>query len=232
MRKAGEVDATIIACFDDTGLDAARSFSAAPVVGIGEAAFHMASHCRQVLRRDHAFPLDSGAGAQPRALRADQPLCPRARRGRRRPRSRNGRSPAARSRGKSPALSRRTMPRRSCSDVPGWRTSRPTSPTSTRLPVLDGVACAVAMCQKHCPHRPTNLQASVVTPPQSRSPQPHKSKSRTPPGTNYGRLVVLDTRRLGRAMVAWRIAHWWRSHLASEPGVQAPRRRDLDGRPC
>ena len=43
MRKAGEVDATIIACFDDTGLEAARSFSAAPVVGIGEAGFHMAS---------------------------------------------------------------------------------------------------------------------------------------------------------------------------------------------
>jgi allantoin racemase len=33
----------IIACFDDTGLEAARSIAAAPVVGIGEAAFHMAS---------------------------------------------------------------------------------------------------------------------------------------------------------------------------------------------
>jgi allantoin racemase len=43
MRKAGAVDATIIACFDDTGLDAARSFSPAPVIGIGEAAFHLAS---------------------------------------------------------------------------------------------------------------------------------------------------------------------------------------------
>lgn len=43
MAKAGKVDATIIACFDDTGLDAARSFSDAPVIGIGEAAFHMAS---------------------------------------------------------------------------------------------------------------------------------------------------------------------------------------------
>lgn len=43
MRKAGQVDATIIACFDDTGLDAARSFSDAPVIGIGEAAFHVAS---------------------------------------------------------------------------------------------------------------------------------------------------------------------------------------------
>jgi allantoin racemase len=42
MARAGEVDATIIACFDDTGLDAARSFSPAPVIGIGEAAFHLA----------------------------------------------------------------------------------------------------------------------------------------------------------------------------------------------
>jgi allantoin racemase len=36
-------DAAIIACFDDTGLDAARCASGAPVIGIGEAAFHMAS---------------------------------------------------------------------------------------------------------------------------------------------------------------------------------------------
>jgi allantoin racemase len=43
MRKFPDVDATIIACFDDTGLDAARSFSPAPVIGIGEAAFHLAS---------------------------------------------------------------------------------------------------------------------------------------------------------------------------------------------
>ena len=43
MQKAGPVDATIIACFDDTGLDAARSLSASPVIGIGEAAFHLAS---------------------------------------------------------------------------------------------------------------------------------------------------------------------------------------------
>ncbi|MDQ0474773.1 aspartate/glutamate racemase family protein [Labrys wisconsinensis] len=43
--RAGErqgVDAHIIACFDDTGLEAARSLAGAPVVAIGEAAFHMA----------------------------------------------------------------------------------------------------------------------------------------------------------------------------------------------
>ena len=33
----------VIACFDDTGLDAARCLTASPVVGIGEAAYNMAS---------------------------------------------------------------------------------------------------------------------------------------------------------------------------------------------
>ena len=32
----------VLACFDDTGLDAARALARAPVVGIGEAAFHVA----------------------------------------------------------------------------------------------------------------------------------------------------------------------------------------------
>jgi len=45
IRQAGRsrVDGHIIACFDDTGLDAARSIAEAPVVGIGEAGFHMAT---------------------------------------------------------------------------------------------------------------------------------------------------------------------------------------------
>jgi allantoin racemase len=43
MSKAPEMDAYVIACFDDTGLDAARCSSPAPVIGIGEAAFHLAS---------------------------------------------------------------------------------------------------------------------------------------------------------------------------------------------
>ena len=36
-------DAHVIACFDDTGLDAARALSPRPVIGIGEAAYHVAS---------------------------------------------------------------------------------------------------------------------------------------------------------------------------------------------
>jgi allantoin racemase len=42
IRKAPDMDAYVVACFDDTGLDAARCVTAAPVIGIGEAAFHMA----------------------------------------------------------------------------------------------------------------------------------------------------------------------------------------------
>lgn len=43
IARARDVDGVVIACFDDTGLDAARCLVAAPVVGIGEAAFHIAS---------------------------------------------------------------------------------------------------------------------------------------------------------------------------------------------
>lgn len=43
IQKHETADACIIACFDDTGLDAARCASTMPVIGIGEAAFHMAS---------------------------------------------------------------------------------------------------------------------------------------------------------------------------------------------
>lgn len=43
MARAGDADAYVIACFDDTGLDAARCATDAPVIGIGEAAFHLAT---------------------------------------------------------------------------------------------------------------------------------------------------------------------------------------------
>jgi allantoin racemase len=41
--EARAVAGHVVACFDDTGLDAARALARAPVVGIGEAAFHLAS---------------------------------------------------------------------------------------------------------------------------------------------------------------------------------------------
>ncbi|PDT44161.1 aspartate/glutamate racemase family protein [Sinorhizobium fredii] len=43
MAKADAADAYVIACFDDTGLDAARCATEMPVIGIGEAAFHLAT---------------------------------------------------------------------------------------------------------------------------------------------------------------------------------------------
>jgi allantoin racemase len=43
IKEHPQVDAIIIACFDDTGLDAARCAVDVPVVGIGESAYHVAS---------------------------------------------------------------------------------------------------------------------------------------------------------------------------------------------
>lgn len=43
IRNTPDFDAVVIACFDDTGLDAARCLTDKPVIGIGEAAYHMAT---------------------------------------------------------------------------------------------------------------------------------------------------------------------------------------------
>jgi len=43
VRENTDADAIVLACFDDTGLDALRCMTDAPVLGVGEAAFHMAS---------------------------------------------------------------------------------------------------------------------------------------------------------------------------------------------
>ncbi len=45
VKKAEEegAKAIIIGCFDDTGLNAARSLASCPVIGIGQAAYHLAS---------------------------------------------------------------------------------------------------------------------------------------------------------------------------------------------
>ena len=43
VREAQDYDAVIIACFDDTGLDALRCLTDKPVVGIGEAGYRMAA---------------------------------------------------------------------------------------------------------------------------------------------------------------------------------------------
>mgnify|MGYP003669273311 CR=1 FL=1 len=45
LPKAAQIsaDAIVIACFDDTGLEAMRAAAHCPVIGIGQAAFHMAA---------------------------------------------------------------------------------------------------------------------------------------------------------------------------------------------
>ena len=43
VKQNPGADGIVIACFDDTGLDAVRTMTDAPVIGIGEAAFHTAT---------------------------------------------------------------------------------------------------------------------------------------------------------------------------------------------
>ncbi len=43
VQKHPDADAIVVACFDDTGVDAVRCLVDVPVIGIGEAAFHAAS---------------------------------------------------------------------------------------------------------------------------------------------------------------------------------------------
>lgn len=43
VRRAEDFDAVVVACFDDTGVDAIRSVVDVPVIGIGEAAYHAAA---------------------------------------------------------------------------------------------------------------------------------------------------------------------------------------------
>ena len=79
IGKAAGADAFVIACFDDTGLDAARCATTAPVVGIGEAAFHMASLiAAEIQRRHDAVPVDCADRAQSDEIRPGEPVRARA----------------------------------------------------------------------------------------------------------------------------------------------------------
>ena len=85
MAKAGDFDAYVIACFDDTGLDAARCATDAPVIGIGEAAFHLATLvagkfsvvttlARSVPAIEHNLSNTDFPRAAPRSERRDIPV--------------------------------------------------------------------------------------------------------------------------------------------------------------
>ena len=43
VQRHPDCDAVVVGCFDDTGIDALRCLTKAPVIGIGEAAYHAAS---------------------------------------------------------------------------------------------------------------------------------------------------------------------------------------------
>ena len=43
VKQYPDVDGIVVACFDDTGVDAVRCMTSAPVIGVGEAAYHAAS---------------------------------------------------------------------------------------------------------------------------------------------------------------------------------------------
>lgn len=43
VKEHPDADAIVVACFDDTGVDAVRCITSAPVIGVGEAAYHAAS---------------------------------------------------------------------------------------------------------------------------------------------------------------------------------------------
>lgn len=43
VARHPDVDAIVVACFDDTGVDAVRTLVSVPVLGIGESAYHAAS---------------------------------------------------------------------------------------------------------------------------------------------------------------------------------------------
>ncbi len=43
VKAHADADAIVVACFDDTGVDAVRCVTSAPVIGVGEAAYHAAS---------------------------------------------------------------------------------------------------------------------------------------------------------------------------------------------
>ena len=149
-RQGPRRDAFVIACFDDTGLEAARCATEAPVIGIGEAAFHMASLIAEkfsvvtTLSRS-IVPIERNL----QQIRPDRALRPRARRrsagagaGRRGLR----RAPADRG-GDRAGRWRRTGRRPSCSAAPAWPTLRTRWRDKFGVPVLDGVACAVALAE-------------------------------------------------------------------------------------
>ena len=149
IRNNRDADAVIIACFDDTGLDAARCATSAPVIGIGEAGFHFASLisgkfgvvttlARSVPAIEHNL-VRYGLAARCACVRAsDVPVL-------------ELENPGSDARAKISAEIRRAMQEDraeaivlGCAGMAGLATSLS---TEHGVPVLDGVSCAVKLAE-------------------------------------------------------------------------------------
>lgn len=129
-------DAHIIACFDDTGLDAARAAAKAPVIGIGEAGFHISSLIAarfavvttlgvSIVPIEHNLRKYGLAERCARVRAAEVPVLALEERNA----EALGKSPP-----RSPPRSATTAPRPSCSAAPAWPIWRRSSPASMACP--------------------------------------------------------------------------------------------------
>jgi allantoin racemase len=112
-------DGFLVACFGDPGLDACREISTAPVIGICEAAMHVASlvaHRFTVVTTNHRSVPRIGELAHRYGVERRVP----------KPRRRSRRWPAGRC--------RRRGPRRCCWAVPAWPTCRRACPSGSACP--------------------------------------------------------------------------------------------------
>ena len=146
--SAPDADAAIIACFDDTGLDAARSFARYPVVGICEAALVTAGQLAKrigivtTLPRS-IVPLEELVRRYGFAERAtvDRLQCRRAG-------SRKARLRCAGENSRPRSCARWTRaPMPSCSAVPAWPILPHALSKKFEVPVVDGVAAAVKQAE-------------------------------------------------------------------------------------
>jgi allantoin racemase len=144
--EAEGADADIIAYFDDTGLDAARSLAATPVIGIGEAAFHTAcliSHSFSVVTTlSRSVPiietslLRYGLDRRCGKVRASDVAVLELEK------------PASEARGKIEAEIERAAQRRHAEAVVlGCAGMAASLSERFRVPVIDGVAAAVALAE-------------------------------------------------------------------------------------
>jgi allantoin racemase len=142
-------DGIVIACFDDTGLDAVRCMTKAPVIGIGEAAFHFASVlsnrfsvvttlARSVPAIEHNLVRYGLASRCARVRASDVPVL-----------DLEKGDPATRARicGEITAAIEIDRAEAIVLGCAGMTDLAASLAEEFRLPVLDGVACAVAFCE-------------------------------------------------------------------------------------